>query len=50
MYNVFNHTQWSGVDNNARFDAAGNQVNGQFGQITSARLERQMQFALRFEF
>ncbi len=50
MYNVFNHTQWAGVDNNARFDAAGNQVNGQFGQITSARLERQMQFALRFEF
>ena len=50
MYNVFNHTQWSGVDNNARFDAAGNQVNGQFGQITSARLERQLQFALRFEF
>ncbi|HEV2667444.1 MAG TPA: hypothetical protein VG324_21190, partial [Blastocatellia bacterium] len=50
MYNVFNHTQWAGVDNNARFDAAGNQVNGQFGQVTSARLERQMQFALRFEF
>lgn len=50
MYNLFNHTQWSGVDNNARFDAAGNQVNGQFGQVTSARLERQLQFALRFEF
>ncbi len=50
MYNLFNHTQWSGVDNGARFDAAGLQVNGQFGQITSARLERQMQFALRFEF
>lgn len=50
MYNVFNHTQWASVDNNARFDAAGNQVNGQFGQVTSARLERQMQFALRFEF
>ncbi len=50
LYNVFNHTQWAGVDNAARFDAAGNQVNGQFGQVTSARLERQMQFALRFEF
>ena len=50
LYNLFNHTQWSGVDNNARYDAAGRQVNGQFGQITSARLERQMQFALRFEF
>ena len=50
LYNLFNHTQWSGVDNNARFDAAGNQVNGQFGQVTAARASRQMQFALRFEF
>jgi hypothetical protein len=50
FYNVFNHTQWAGVDNNARFDAAGNQVNGQFGQITSARRPREMQGALRFEF
>jgi Carboxypeptidase regulatory-like domain len=50
LYNVFNHTQWSGVDNNARFDGQGAQVNGQFGQVTSARLERQMQFALRIEF
>jgi hypothetical protein len=50
LYNLFNHTQWAGVDNTARFDALGRQVNGQFGQVTSARLERQMQFALRFEF
>jgi hypothetical protein len=50
FYNLFNHTQWAGVDNNARFDAAGNQVNGQFGQITSARRPREMQGALRFEF
>lgn len=50
LYNLFNHTQWDGVDNNARFDAQGRQVNGQFGQVTSARLERQMQFSLRFEF
>ena len=50
FYNLFNHTQWAGVDNNARFDAAGNQVNGQFGQVTSARRPREMQGALRFEF
>ncbi len=50
LYNLFNHTQWNGVDNNARFDAQGLQVNGQFGQVTSARLERQMQFSLRLEF
>jgi hypothetical protein len=50
FYNVFNQTQWAGVDNNARFDAAGNQVNGQFGQITSARRPREMQGVLRFEF
>jgi hypothetical protein len=50
LYNVLNHTQWAGVDNNARFDTQGRQVNGQFGQVTSARQERQMQFALRLEF
>ncbi|MGH9629196.1 MAG: hypothetical protein ACRD7E_12825, partial [Bryobacteraceae bacterium] len=50
FYNLFNHTQWSTVDNSARFDSAGRQVNGQFGQITGARLERQMQGSLRFEF
>jgi hypothetical protein len=50
VYNLFNHTQWSGVDNNARFDADGRQVNGQFGQVVSARDARQMQFSLRVEF
>jgi len=50
FYNMFNHTQWAGVDNNARFDPQGNQVNGQFGQVISARQERQMQLSLKFEF
>jgi hypothetical protein len=49
-YNVFNHTQFSGVDTNPKFDAAGNQVNATFGQITSARDPRIMQFALRVDF
>ena len=50
MYNVFNHTQFSAVDTNARFDAAGNQVNTRFGELTAARNPRQMQFALRLNF
>jgi hypothetical protein len=50
LYNLFNHTQFSGLDTTARFDAAGNQVNRQFGQFTASRDPRQMQFALRFYF
>ena len=50
MYNAFNHTQWSGVDSTARFDAAGNRVNAQFGQVTSARDARVIQMSLRFSF
>ncbi len=50
MYNAFNHTQFSGVDSGARFDAAGNQVNARFGEVTSARTERRMQASLRVTF
>ena len=50
MYNAFNHTQFSAVDTTARFDNAGKQVNGQFGQYTSALDPRQVQLALRFYF
>jgi hypothetical protein len=49
-YNAFNHTQYAGVDNTARFDPAGNQVNARFGQITSTRPPRIMQGSLRFQF
>ena len=49
-YNVFNHTQFSGFDTNARFDPAGNQVNPTLGQFTASRTPRQMQMALRFTF
>ncbi len=49
-YNMFNHTQYSGVDNSARFDASGAQINGNFGRVTSARGPRVMQASLRFEF
>ena len=50
IYNLFNHTQFAGVDTTARFDTAGNQVNAQFGRITSTRLPRVMQFGLNFRF
>jgi hypothetical protein len=49
-YNVFNHTQFSFIDTTPKFDAAGNQVSGTFGQATVARDPRIMQFALRVEF
>ena len=51
LYNVFNHTQFSGLDATARFDpATGEQVNRRFGEFTGARDPRQMQLALRFYF
>jgi hypothetical protein len=50
FYNILNHTQWENVDNSARFDSEGNQVNGQFGQVVSSRDPRQMQLSLRLQF
>jgi hypothetical protein len=50
IYNVFNHTQFASVDAQARFDAAGNQVNTRFGQVISTRAPRVMQIAIRFVF
>ncbi|MBO0857798.1 MAG: carboxypeptidase regulatory-like domain-containing protein [Chloracidobacterium sp.] len=50
IYNLFNHTQWSGIDTTARFDVNGNQVNSRFGQVTSARNPRVMQGSLRLTF
>ena len=50
FYNLFNHTQFASVNNTARFDPQGNQVNAAFGQVTAARNERRMQGSLRFIF
>jgi len=49
-YNAFNHTQFSGVNTTASFDPAGNQVSTTFGQFTSSRTPRQIQFALSAKF
>jgi carboxypeptidase family protein/TonB-dependent receptor-like protein len=50
MYNVLNHTQWSGISTNATFNPAGQQTNASFGKATSARNPRIMQGSLRFAF
>jgi hypothetical protein len=50
LYNALNHTQFSAFDSTARFDASGNQVNGQFGQFTAARDPRVAQLAIRLSF
>ncbi len=49
-YNSLNHTQFSGIDTTARFDANGVQTNTRFGQYTSARSERKAQLGLKFVF
>jgi hypothetical protein len=49
-YNFFNHTQFSSVNNSARFDTAGNQTNTQLGWVNGARAPRRMQAQLRFRF
>jgi len=49
-YNVLNTLQFRNVDRGARFDAAGNQVNANFGQANQARNPRIMQASLRFTF
>ena len=50
MYNAFNHTQFSGYNTSARFDAAGNQISATFGRVNSAAGARTMQGSLRFMF
>jgi hypothetical protein len=49
-YNAFNHTQFSGVDTQPVFNQFGQQVSSSFGQVTSARDSRVLQFALRVTF
>jgi hypothetical protein len=50
VYNLFNHTQFMTLDTTPRYDAAGNQVNANFGRATVARSPRVMQASLRFLF
>jgi len=49
-YNVFNHTQFSGVGTSAQWDQSGAQVTSNFGRVTSALDPRIMQLAVRLSF
>ncbi len=49
-YNLFNHTQYSGVNTSITFNAARQNTNAAAGQIASTRAPRIMQFALRVNF
>jgi hypothetical protein len=53
-YNVLNHTQFQDIDRTARFDAAGQQINPNFGTAigigTPTRPPRVLQLSARFSF
>jgi hypothetical protein len=49
-YNVFNQVNWRTINLTPQFNAAGQQVNANFGQATEARDPRIMQGAIRFSF
>ena len=49
-YNALNHTQFAGVNTAAQFNAAGAQINPQFGQVTSTRAPRVIQLGANLRF
>jgi hypothetical protein len=49
-YNTLNHTQYSAVLQNGRYDAAGAQIDPLFLEPTSSRSPRRIQLALRLNF
>ena len=49
-YNTLNHSQFTGVDNNARFDSLGNQVSKSLGQYIAASPARRLVLGLKFYF
>jgi hypothetical protein len=49
-YNLFNHTNFNGVDTAAKFNAAGQQTNLTLGQYSSAQFPRRLQLAIRITF
>jgi hypothetical protein len=50
MYNAWNHTQYNSVDNSARFDAQGAQVNARFGQYIGSADARRIVLGAKFYF
>ena len=49
-FNTFNHTQFSTLSTQAKFDLQGNQVDPLFLEPTAARSPRRVQLALRLNF
>ena len=47
LLNAFNHTQFSSLDEGARFDRAGAQINALFLEPTGARRPRQIELSLK---
>ena len=50
FYNLFSHPTWQSVNNVARFDPAGNQINDAFGTVMPDGSPRIIQLAVRFVF
>ena len=54
LFNVLNHTQFSDIDRNAQFNAAGGQVNPNFGTVVGisspTRAPRVIQLSVRLNF
>jgi len=50
FFNAWNHTQFSGVNSTARFDATGKQTDPLFGSYSASRQPRIIQFSLKLVF
>ena len=50
LYNAFNNVQFATVNTTAQFNAAGEQINPEFGPYTAARDARRIQLTLRVDF
>ena len=50
LFNAWNHTQFSNLFTTARFDAAGCQVDPNFGAFSEARTPRTIQLSLKVVF
>jgi len=49
-YNTFNHTQFTSIDTNAKFDKNNNQLNTDFGYFTGAAQARRVVLGVKIDF
>ncbi len=50
FYNVFNMANWTSLDNSARFNGAGQQIDSRFGQVTGTSGPRIIELSVRASF